>query len=137
MTTSRHRKSGAILLLAVLLTGCAGLQTNGCPVNLSPMLQADLYFGRALPGGGSVSDEDWRRFVDEEVTPRFPDGLTVTDASGQWRGQAGIIREASKHVTIILPSHDGVKLEAVRAAYRARFHQESVLLIETRVCGAF
>ncbi len=138
MTESSHIwKSIVVLLFPVLLAGCASFHADRCPAGLSPMVQADLYFGRVIAGGGSVSEEEWRRFVDEEITPRFPDGLTVTDASGQWRGQKGIVREPSKRVTIILPSQNAARIEAVRAAYRVHFHQDSVLLIETPVCGAF
>jgi len=103
------------------------------------MTSAELYFGRSIPGGGQVSDENWQRFLDEEVTPRFPDGLTVQDASGQWRGQGGIVREPSKRLVVVLPGTPGgeAKLAAIRTAYRTRFHQESVLLFETRGCGSF
>jgi hypothetical protein len=103
------------------------------------MTQADLYFGRNIGSAPGVSDEDWRRFVDEEVTPRFPNGLTVQDASGQWKGTDGtIVREASKHLSIVLsdmPDEAG-KLAAIREAYKRRFRQEAVLLLETKSCGS-
>ena len=100
------------------------------------MTKAELYFGRAMPGG-EVSDSDWQRFADEEITPRFPDGLTIEDASGQWKGAAGPERERAKHVVIVVPGDASAKLDAIRAAYKARFHQEAVLRFETRGCGSF
>jgi hypothetical protein len=103
------------------------------------MTSAELTFGLSIPGGGMVSEIDWQRFVDAEITPRFPDGLTITDAKGQWKDRSGIVREPSKRLLVVVAgkSADAAKLEAIRAAYRARFHQESVLLVETPVCGSF
>ena len=46
--------------------------------------QARLFFG--LHGSaGMVSEREWALFLGQIVTPRFPDGLTVFEASGQWR----------------------------------------------------
>ena len=104
------------------------------------MTEAELFFGRDIAGQPSVSDTDWQRFLDEEVTPRFPDGLTVEDAAGQWKGAGGaIVREPSKHLTIVLVGapNESVKLNAVRETYKRRFRQDSVLLLETKSCGSF
>ncbi len=127
------------LVLAFLLTGCASLP-GFCPPGLQPMTSAELIFGRSIAGGGSVSDADWAAFVDKEVTPRFPDGLSVFDAHGQWRTDGGrIIREPSKLLLIIIKGtkDEQAKLEAIRAAYKSQFKQESVLLFEHRECAAF
>jgi hypothetical protein len=135
------RKFGTGLVLAVALGGCVAPDGRTCPAGLKAMVSAELYFGRAIPGGGEVSEADWQRFVDEEITPRFPDGLTVQDASGQWKSlsDGALVHEASKRLFVLIsgsPS-DGTKLEAIRAAYRTRFRQEAVLLVETPICGAF
>ena len=39
--------------------------------------RTELYFGRDKNDGTQVSDEEWSKFLDEIVTPKFPDGLTV------------------------------------------------------------
>jgi hypothetical protein len=101
------------------------------------MTQAELFFGRSLPSGGEVSEAEWQRFVDDEITPRFPDGLTIMDAQGQWKDTSGIVRERAKHLLILLPGGDTGKLDAVRAAYKSRFHQEAVLLVDSTVCASF
>jgi hypothetical protein len=125
--------------MVAMAAGCAPWTSSSCQAGLKPMSQAELFFGRAIPGGGQVGDDDWRRFVDEEITPRFPDGLTVQDAAGQWKDKDGIVREQSKRLTLVLSGaeDDQSKLEAIRIAYRKRFHQEAVLLLENKVCGAF
>src|SRR5687768_12410641 len=50
-----------------------------------------LYFGRGVRDGETVSDSAWAAFLREVVTPRFPDGLTVYRAEGQWREDDGLI----------------------------------------------
>ena len=45
-------------------------------------IRTTLYFGLSRPKG-SVSELDWQIFLRDEVTRRFPDGLTVWQAEGQ------------------------------------------------------
>jgi hypothetical protein len=130
---------GVALALSLLLSGCAAMQ--GCPAPARPATQVDLYFGRDIAGKGEVSDAQWSRFVDEEVTPRFPDGLTVTDARGQYRDTrtGRIDRERSKRLTVVVVDIAAARpgLDALAEAYRKRFQQQSVLRVEGPVCAAF
>jgi len=103
-----------------------------------PRLVAELLFGRDVGSKLAVSERAWRRFVATEMTPRFPDGLTITDAIGQWRerGTGRIVREPSKRVEIVLPGKDDdeARLDTVAAAYKTRFRQQSVLIIVRPAC---
>lgn len=131
-----------IVAVAVLplLAGCASWTAPSCSAGLKPMTEADLYFGRNIGNTPGVGDDDWKRFVDEEITPRFPDGLTVEDASGQWKGADGaILHEASKHLIVILSGAPGEadKLADIRTSYKQRFRQDAVLLLESKSCGSF
>ena len=140
------RQSLAIGALLLTLAGCATAPAttappSACRVPLKAMTQVDLYFGRNIPGGGEVSDAQWRMFLDEVVTPRFPDGLSVLDVYGQWKSTrtSTIARERSKRLSIIVPDAAAVatNVEAIKAAYKQRFRQESVLQSEAAVCAAF
>ncbi len=77
-----------------------------------------------------MSETKWARFVDTEITPRFPDGLTVFNAAGQWRDteRKKIVREPSKIVLIVLPgkAEDIARLNQIAEAYKRRFRQQSV-----------
>jgi hypothetical protein len=129
-----------LLAGAMLLSGCASLALTACPAGQGAGRTAQLFFGRNIGGQVGVSEADFDRFVDEELTPRFPDGLTVLDAAGQWRSNAGpIVREPSKVVILALPGRTGGedRLEAVRAAYKARFSQEAVLVVTQPACLGF
>lgn len=104
------------------------------------MRTAQLFFGQNIGGKPGVSEADFRKFVDEELTPRFPSGLTVLEGGGQWKGDENrLIREASKVVVLVLPNgrDAGKKLDAARKAYKTRFGQESVLLVTQAACVAF
>lgn len=104
------------------------------------LLKTELYFGRGKPDGGVVSDAEWTDFLDKEVTPRFPDGLTVLDARGQWRGEKGdVVKEPSK--VLVLFHEDNAemakRIDEVIAVYKKRFAQEAVLRVSQRVHAAF
>lgn len=95
--------------------------------------RTELYCGRSKPGGGMVSDEEWERFLSDEVTPRFPDGFTVLKATGQYREKSGkIISEPSNVLVFLYMSKDEsrLKIEEIRAAYVKQFSQESVLRLD-------
>ena len=98
-------------------------------------IRTELYFGRNIPDGGTVSESDWQKFIDEIVTPRFPNGLTVLDADGQWRGKDGsIAREESKVIVLLYPRKQrramNSKIEEIRSEYKKRFAQEAVMRID-------
>jgi hypothetical protein len=129
----------AAVALALLGSGCSAILPQSCPTGLKALTEAELFFGRDIQGGGSVSDADWQNFLDAEVTPRFSDGFTVEDASGQWRDQHGLVREKSKRLTIVLTGapDEQAKLLAIRDLYKQRFRQDAVLLLESSACGSF
>ena len=129
-----------LLAGATLLSGCAGLGPTICPAGQDPGRAVQLFFGRDIGDRVGVSDADFQRFIDEELTPRFPDGLTVLDAAGQWRDANGVVgREPSKVVILALPGRAGGedRLEAARAAYKRRFSQEAVLIVTQPACLGF
>ncbi len=104
------------------------------------MLRDTLYFGRNIPGGGTVTDAQWQAFLDEAVTPRFPDGLTVVAATGQWRGADGRIETEAAQVLTLLHPGDAASREAIASIvreYKRRFMQEAVLRERVAACAAF
>ncbi|GAU70350.1 hypothetical protein SSP35_18_00780 [Streptomyces sp. NBRC 110611] len=97
-----------------------------------PYVETSLLFGTAhADGSPPVTDRQFRRFVDEFVTPRFPEGLTVQQGQGQYRDAHGAIeRERSYELILWYPlsrkGPSGRKIEEIRSAYTQRFGQESV-----------
>jgi hypothetical protein len=100
-------------------------------------LRTTLYFGGARPKG-LVSELEWQLFMRDEVTSRFPDGATVWDAEGQWRGADGNIgHERTKVLLLVHPDTDKARqgVRAVIDKYRKAFDQESVLWETSHVCA--
>jgi len=114
-----------------------GEQTaDGTCMASTAQLRTTLYFGLARPKG-SVSELEWQVFLRDEVTSRFPDGLTVWDADGQWRNTAGSIdHENSKVLLLVHPDTAAARasVQGVIERYRKTFDQESVLWETARVC---
>ena len=96
------------------------------PLRPTHWVRTELYFG-------AVAADLWSKFLSESVTPLFPDGLTIFEASGQWRAKDGNIHAIPTRVLVILHSGDAEsdsKLERIRAAYKNQFQHESVLRVD-------
>jgi len=136
--------------LLVAVAGCAHPSSSTTPSTATaPTLSGDpahpghtagwvdtrLYFGLGPadhPEQG-ISEAQWREFLDREVTPRFPDGLSVADLYGQWqsKGQSAPERLRSKVLIIDYPDtpENRDKIEAIRAAWKAKTHDQSVMRV--------
>ena len=130
-------------LVALLLAPADFVSAQGvsCPAPQNPMVEVELLFGRNIGGRLGVTEAQWRSFVAREITPRFPDGLTVVDARGQWRDaeRNRIVREPSKLVLLTFPDDAArrEKLSAIVESYKKRFRQQSVLMSLRTSCVTF
>ncbi|MEU6868477.1 DUF3574 domain-containing protein [Streptomyces sp. NPDC046876] len=93
-----------------------------------PYRQTRLYFGTERPAGrAAVTEQEFVRFLDREITPAFPEGLTVLDGLGRWRaGDGAMVREQSYEV-----------VERIRAAYEEQYEQDSVGRSDDKVTADF
>jgi len=119
----------ALPLLAIT-PACAPAIHSGAP---EPVVVERLYFGRHRADTLIVTDGAWAAFVTEVITPRFPAGLTVWSATGQWRDADGRIqREPNFVLELVLPAqaHDAdAAIAAIVTEYKRRFRQEAVLRV--------
>ena len=131
------------LIAATAFTGlgCDAIFGNGCPDDTERWIEYQLYMGRGGPEGEVVDDSHWDAFLAEAVTPRFPDGLTVLDGKGQWRGSGDVIQKEYSKVLIILAPNDDKDADdliaEVAEEYKRRFDQEAVLKTVSKTCVAF
>jgi len=102
---------------------------------VKPSLVEDaLYFGTKTPQG-PVTPAQWEDFLSREVTPRFPEGLTVLEAKGQWKDAQGTIGKEPTKVLLLIHPDNPNKDKAVQAVidiYKKEFHQESVMRVKNR-----
>lgn len=146
------------LFLAVSISACAHVQAPaGAPSTVTAAmhndparpadsggwLRSELYFGTSSLNGeqGAVDDTRWIAFLDKEVTPRFPDGLTVLDGYGQWlfRGKAEPERLGTKILVVL---HEDTPqrtadIEAIRLAWKQATGHQSVLWSRQPVVVSF
>ena len=112
----------------------------GCQSGADTMRRLELLFGLTLKDGNKISTAEWQSFVDAEVTPRFPEGLTVLRGYGQWRTKNGVIARVFTQVLVVWyrPDADSeAKIDAIRSAYKAQFTQDSVMRVDSVSCVSF
>src|SRR5271165_6171352 len=118
----------------------AAIQGDPARPGAALWLRSELFFGIGPidVADSGVSEMRWRAFLDREVTPRFPDGLTVFEAYGHWRrsGQDAPSRLRSK-VLVILHEDTPANRDAIRLAWKGATHAQSVLLATERVDVSF
>jgi hypothetical protein len=135
--TSRPRLSTLLALsLFAMLPACGTLHVPPCPSGQQAAVQELLYFGTDKPAG-RVSAQDWAQFLEETVTPRFPDGLTAWPASGQWRSaSSAIVHEPAYVLSLVHPASTSTEtaIQELVASYKARFQQEAVLRVRSQAC---
>ena len=104
------------------------------------LARTELLFGLSRANGPDITEEEFQSFIDLQVTPRFPEGLTLLSGNGQFQDSTGnIIEEGSKLLILLYPfSKDRSALvDEVRAQYKSAFQQESVLRVDEHSCVSF
>ncbi len=151
------RKLSALSLLAMLfISGCQSSpsvsprlavsketvtppQARVCATGQQQM-QTTLWFGLHRPDGSLITENEWQSYLNDQVTPRFRDGLSVYNAEGQWLGGNGkIAHEPSKALMLVYKPNgrSDRNIEQLRLIFRQQFDQESVMRIDDPVCVSF
>jgi hypothetical protein len=107
-----------------------------CPLpDQKPMLLVKMYFGQ------NRDTRAWENFLARTVTLRFPAGLTVYEAKGQWTDPktGRLAHERSRVVEIATPDTAAARTNIAEIArlYRRDFHQQSVGVVTQQVCAHF
>lgn len=145
-----------LILMVVCLAGCmhrADLSKASAaptlagdaahPGSASDWIETRLYFGLgpADQKESGVSESAWLRFLDKEVTPRFPDGLSVVDAYGQWQGKNETAPQRLRSKVLIIDhprtAEDRAKIAAIRSAWKQRTGDRSVLEVDEPASVSF
>jgi len=130
---------GACANSPVLVPAAVSAPTLACAKGQQPMRSDWLYFGVPTAQGDGGHDT-WGAFVDEVITPRFPDGMTMWPASGQWKPAHGAtVRESSMVLNVVHwpDAKSEAAIVAVVDLYKKRFHRESVLRVSSDACVTF
>jgi Protein of unknown function (DUF3574) len=137
------------LMAALALSGCVSISETK-PVTFAasptscaagePMVETMLFLGLARPGG-QVSEDEFGRFVEAEVVPRWKEGFTILSGQGLWFSEQRQITEREP-TRVLVRFHDGSPeaaggIEAIRAAYIRVFTQDAVLRTDRMACADF
>lgn len=137
----------AAVALTLLLSGCVAPVEKTAPqkpvarcITGEPMIQTTLYFGLNRPEGPVIAAAEWQAFVDQQVTPRFKEGLSIFEAKGQWLGNDGKLARENSKALLLIHGSDTVSeqnIEVLRTRYKQQFAQDSVMRVDAPVCVAF
>lgn len=113
----------AAALLTLVLVACAHV----APRVEEAVVSDRLFLGLSIPTGGTVSQQELDQFLQDEVVTRFPEGFTIWRSLGVYRGA----QEETVIIELVHPYDVRIddRIEAIARAYRARFHQISVLRV--------
>jgi hypothetical protein len=117
--------------------------SDNCPAGALAFTETRLFMGQDIGGAATVSEADWHAFLKAEVIPRFPDGFTVLDGAGYWKGCKKLdtqgVCERSKLLLIQYAPSEPVneKMLNVMDAYIAKFQQQAVMRSDRQVCTWF
>jgi len=122
----RLRTLGTLLLSAACATASTG------------WVRTELFLGRNLPDGGTLSANDVDTFLARQAGPRLP-GWTVVEARGHWTGpDGGPVDEPTSVLIYLHPSgSDEASLEEIRRAYVREHGQDSVLRVDMPAGASF
>jgi Protein of unknown function (DUF3574) len=133
-TRNLFHSSGAIVVSQPSNPSCKS------PLIGQKFARTELYFGSLKPNQLEVTEAEFTRFLSQEISPRFPDGLTLLKGFGEFRGSNGkTIQETSRLVIVFYPfaTESSQKIEDIRRTYKTQFKQESVLRVDDESCISF
>jgi Protein of unknown function (DUF3574) len=131
----------------LLLASCASVKSSapaaatcGSIAGSALWARTELYFGMQKPDGSMTSEEDYRRFLDDVISPRLRAGFTVLDGNGQYLDSTDRLwREPTKVLIVTYPPDPATSasLEEIRRTYKATFQQQSVMRVDSNTCVGF
>jgi hypothetical protein len=108
-------------------------------VEVALPLVSRIYLGAAIPGGGWVSRDAFKEFLDDVVTKWFPNGFTVLAGDGVWKDTdtEELVFEKSRVIEVAHGYEDRPSVGIVAHAYKNRFDQQAVMVSTVEACVSF
>lgn len=128
-----------LVLLCTFISACTSFPSKNCNIGQEESAQESIYFGTGKKEG-YVTSHEWSEFLDNTVTPKFPEGLTVTQASGQWKGNDGVVIKEPSYILTIVHNNSKTKVDSIIEiinTYKTKFQQEAVLRVKSNACISF
>lgn len=135
----RGIKAFASTFILVSLVACAPPSLLICQPGEQLATLNALYFGTAT-AGNPVAMAEWEKFLEQAVTPRFPQGLTWWQGAGQWQtDNKKLLREQTYILHLVYPrtKQNEHAIQAIITEYKEKFSQEAVLRAQSHVCISY
>lgn len=144
-----HKSLNDLVIAGLLLVSPASITTPVRAQSLEAIVEnssekiltkEELYFGLSKPAGGTVSEAEWQLFLNLVITPRFPSGLTVVAASGQYLNTSSTLTKENTKLVILIYENSPTKNQMITQIidiYKRIFAQESVLRVTSSVRVSF
>ena len=131
--------SALLISLAMGITSGSAAAGQECPNGLEPVSEFRLFFGLADSAGKTVTEDEWKHFLADTITPRFQAGLTILEGRGQWLEPSGNLqREPVKVVmgAVASDTDESMRLvDEISAEFQARFKQDPVFRMWNSACA--
>ena len=118
---------------AVTVRTIAAVETAPAEDIPAQYVKTELYYGAGLREGRGDYETLWNNYLDNDVTPRFREGLTLLEATGQWRVKEGKKPRRNRSKILILiheASPDKFDMiEEVREIWKEKSGHRSVLKV--------
>ena len=127
------KKLVLVLLMLVLGAGVALAETR----THADQIWYRVHLGQGV-GNNALTPEVALRFVDKEISPLFPAGMTVTRSHGQWASPQGeVIRERVTVIDIQCDStpENEARIAAIAEAYLRQFGKVKASCFVMRIPG--
>jgi hypothetical protein len=129
-----------LITLTVLTLPCSACSDAMNTQNTPVWVASHIYCGRNIPAGGEVSEQQFSEFLETQVTPSFPAGLTCYDAYGQMQDSHQQIVKQKTKVLILVHENSKADTDAVKQiilSYRSTFGNPQVMLNTVAVTPGF
>ena len=129
-----------LITLSVLILSSSACNYAMNTKNTPVWVASYIYCGRNIPAGGEVSEQQFSEFLETQVTPLFPAGLTCYDAYGQMQDSHQQIVKQKTKVLILVHQNSKADTDAIRQiilSYRSTFGNPQVMLNTVAITPEF
>jgi hypothetical protein len=101
------------------------------------MIETDLYFGQSKPGGGMITENEWKNFKENRIAKVFKEGSTVLNGAGNWADPV-TQKLISEPTFVVIYFHKNSpklsrQIDSLRFWYKTKFQQQSVLRVDKKI----
>ena len=136
----RRKLEAGVMSVVGFLLALAGPAAAGqaCSNGLREAVEHKMVFGLMDRQGNRVTGKEWRQFLDEVITPRLSEGVTVYEGQSQWSEYGKLAQVPVKVVLAVVssaPAQSTKLVDEISNEFAKRFRQSQVYHIAAPACA--